>query len=76
MADYLTKGQSITGSYYRTLLTKLRDNIKKKLRGMLTNERESSFFMTTHQLMPPMTLFCFVKNWGMEINLAPPGLFT
>jgi len=36
LTDYAHKGQTITGQYYRDLLTKLRESIKKKRRGMLS----------------------------------------
>jgi hypothetical protein len=36
LTDYLTKGQTITATYYCSLLTKLRDAMKKKRRGKLT----------------------------------------
>jgi hypothetical protein len=33
----LKKGHTITGAYYASLLTKLRENIKLKCKGMLSN---------------------------------------
>lgn len=36
LTDYARKGQTITGNYYRDLLTRLRDTIKAKRRGKLT----------------------------------------
>ena len=36
LTDYLAKGQTITGAYYCNLLSKLRDAIKQKRRGMIT----------------------------------------
>lgn len=36
LTDYLEKGKTITGQYYSNLLVKLREEIKKKRRGMLT----------------------------------------
>lgn len=36
LIDYLQKGQTINGTYYASLLTQLRENIKLKRRGKLT----------------------------------------
>ena len=36
LTDYLSKGETITGAYYCTLLNQLRDALKIKRRGMLT----------------------------------------
>ena len=36
MIDFLDKGRTITGDYYLTLLTTLRETIKEKRRGKLS----------------------------------------
>ncbi|KAJ4430408.1 hypothetical protein ANN_22624 [Periplaneta americana] len=36
LTDYAQKGQTITGAYYRNLLTRLREAIKTKRRGKLS----------------------------------------
>ena len=55
MTDFLAKGTTITGTYYDSLLHKLREAIKLKRRGMPTRE-------VSHKTMPQSTTLILSKQ--------------
>ena len=67
MTDFRAKGTTITGTYYDSLLHKLREAIKLKRRGMLTRE-------VSHKTMPQSTTLILPRqkhSCGYEIIPHP-----
>lgn len=70
LADFLEHGKTITGQYYADLLTRLKDEIKKKRRGMITNG-----ILLLHDNAPAhMSAVARTKadDLGLEILEHPP----
>lgn len=70
MIDFLDKGRTITGDYYSTLLTTLRDKIKEKRRGKLSKGvlflQDNAPAHKSHVVMQK------IRDLGLELLEHPP----
>ena len=70
LTDYLQKGHTITGQYYSNLLLKLRDEIKRKRRGML---RKGILLLHDNAPAHSSLVACqAARDCGYEILSHPP----
>jgi histone-lysine N-methyltransferase SETMAR len=70
MLDYLRKGQTITGTYYAKLLTRLRDALKVKRRGKLS--RGVLFHQDNASSHTSSVAMATIQECGFELLPHPP----
>lgn len=70
LIDYLERGQTITGQYYATLITQLRDSIKEKRKGKLS--RGILFNQDNASVHKSLVALNAIHNAGFELMAHPP----
>lgn len=70
LIDYLQRGQTITGQYYATLITQLRDSIKNRRKGNLS--RGILLHQDNALVHKSLLASNAIHNAGFELMAHPP----